>query len=247
MRQRRPDAPGLGRIALPSHHRVEPDDAAAAFCQRRHFSSEQGSVAGLVAVGHDHHAAARMDHPRGMPAIKGLQALADPGAAARALRHDRQPVQRASRIPFLHRVGDVGKTGVKQERLGLAKFVEHAVDEAQEHRRVHAHRAGRIEQDDEPQRLVLASPQHPVDRHAAVADIAVNGSPQIQPLAAPPRQIAAGEPRPHGLRQSRRGDMRLFDLLGVRHLAEIDLGEIFRARGALHQPLSAASFRRVVR
>ena len=29
-----------------------------------------------------------MDHPRGMPAIEGLQGLADPGAASGALRDD---------------------------------------------------------------------------------------------------------------------------------------------------------------
>ena len=58
--------------------------------QRRHLAAEQRGVAGLVAVGHDHHAGARMDHPRGVPAIEGLQAFADPGAAAGALRHDRR-------------------------------------------------------------------------------------------------------------------------------------------------------------
>src|SRR5258705_13302498 len=66
------DAQGLGRIAFPRHHRIEPDDAAPAFCERPHPAGEQRCVAGLVAVGHDHHARARMQHARGVPAVEGL-------------------------------------------------------------------------------------------------------------------------------------------------------------------------------
>ena len=80
-----------------------------------------------------------MDHPRRMPAVERLQALADFCAAARALRQNREPVERAGRVLLLHRIGDVGEPSVEQERLGLAEFVEHAVDEAQEHAGIHAH------------------------------------------------------------------------------------------------------------
>jgi len=104
-----------------------------AFCERRHLAPEQRGVAGLVAVGHDHDARARMQHARGVPAVEGLQGFADLRAAAGALRHDRETIERARGILFLHRVGDVGEPCVKQERFGFAKFIEHAVDEAQEH------------------------------------------------------------------------------------------------------------------
>src|SRR6267378_757225 len=140
MRQCCLDAGSLGRIALPRHHRIEPDNAAAAFCQRRHLAAEQRGVAGLVAIGHNHHARARMQYARGVPAVEGLQAFADFCAAAGALRHDRQPVERARGILLLHRVGYVGKPGVEQERFRLAKLIQHTMDETQEHAGVHAHR-----------------------------------------------------------------------------------------------------------
>src|SRR5712664_4598937 len=184
MRQCGLDARGNRCIALPRQHRIEPDDAAAAFCERRHLAAEQCSVAGLVAVGYDHDAGARMQHARGVPSVEGLQAFADPCAAARALRHDRQTIERAARILFLHRVRDVSEPGVEQERLGLAKLIEHAVDEAQEHGGVHAHRAGGIEQHDQAQRLLLALPLDQADRHPAMADIAVDRPSQVEPIAA---------------------------------------------------------------
>ena len=187
-----------------------------------------------------------MDHPRGVPAIEGLQAFADPGAAAGALRHDREPVERAAGIPFLHRIGDMGQPGVKQKRFGLAKFIQHAVDEAQEYAGIHAHRAGGVEQHDEAQRLFLALPFDEVDRHAAMADIAVDGAPEIQPVAAPPRQVAPGQPGAHGLCQPRRGVVGLRDLIGVGQFAEIDFRKIVGARGAFHAAFAGAILERVV-
>src|SRR3954464_14520658 len=119
-----------------------------------------------------------MDHSRRMPAIKSLQALADPGAAARALRQDRKPIEGARGVLFLHRIGNVRQPGVEQERLGFAKLVEDAVDEAQEYARVHAHRTRSVEQHDEPQWLCLALALDQRDRHTAMANIAVNGAAQ---------------------------------------------------------------------
>ena len=87
--------------------------------------------------------------------LKVGEALADPGAAARPLRHHRQPVERALRVALLHGVGHMDQPRVEQERLGLAELVEHAVDEAQEDRRIHAHRARRVEQHHQPERLSL--------------------------------------------------------------------------------------------
>ena len=118
---------------------------------------------------------------------------------------------------------------MEQKRLGLAKLVQHAMDEAQEHAGIHAHRARRVEQHHQPQRLLLALPPDEGDRYAAMADIAVDGPPEIEPVAAPPRQVPAGQPRAHGLCQLRRDLVGLPDLLGVGHLAEIDLCKIVGA------------------
>ena len=120
------------------------------------------------------------------------------------------------------------------------------MDEAQEHAGVHAHRAGGVEQHDQPQRLFLALALDEADRHAAMADIAVDGPSQIEPVAAPPRQIAAGQPRAHDLRQPRRGGVGLFDLVGIGQFAEIDLGQIVGARGAFHAAFAGAILGRLV-
>ena len=129
---------------------------------------------------------------------------------------------------------------MEQKRLGLAKLVEHAVDEAEEHAGIHAHRAGGVEQDNEPQRLLFALPVDEADRHAAMADILVNGSAQIDAVAAPPRQVAPRQARAHRPRETRGGLMGLRYLFGLRQFTEIDLGEIFRARGAFHAALAGA-------
>src|SRR5579864_985822 len=125
--QRRLDTARFGRITLPTHHRIEPDDAAATAAEGRHLAIKQRNIAGLIAVGDDHHAGARMDYACGMPAIERLKAFADPRPAARALRHDREPVERAASVPLFHGVRDVGQPRVEQKRFGLAKLVEHTV------------------------------------------------------------------------------------------------------------------------
>ena len=181
-----------------------------------------------------------MDDARRVPAVEGREALADPGAAAGALRHHRQPVERALRVALLHRVGDMGEPRVEQEGLGLAELVEHAVDEAQEDAGVHAHRAGGVEQDDEPERLFLALAPHQADRHAAMADVAVDGAAQIEPVAAPAGEVAAGQPRAHDAGETRGDGVRLGDLGGIGDLAEIRLGEVFGARGAFRAAFAGA-------
>ena len=89
-------------------------------------------------------------------------------------------------------------------------------------------------------RLFLALPLDEVDRHAAMADIAVNGPSQIEPVAAPPRQIAPRQPRAHRPRQPRGRFMRLLDLRGIGQFAEIHLGQIVGARGPFHAAFAAA-------
>src|SRR6202167_37952 len=156
--QRRLNTARFGRVTLPSHHRVEPDNAAAAAAEGRHLATEQRGVAGLIAIRNDHHAGARMNHACGMPAIESLQALADSGAATGALGHDREAIECAAGVPFFHGIRDVSQSRVEQECFGLAKFVEHTVDEAQKDAGIHAHRTGRVEQNHEPQGFLLALP-----------------------------------------------------------------------------------------
>ena len=91
--------------------------------QRRRSSriaaAEQLRRAGVVAVGEDHHAGARMDDPPRVPAVEGGEALADLRAAADALRHQRQPVERAGGIALAQRRRHMREAGMEQERLGL--------------------------------------------------------------------------------------------------------------------------------
>src|SRR3981081_751747 len=69
-------------------------------------------------------------HARGVPAVKAGQGFADFGAAAGALRHDRETVERARGILFLHCVGNISEPRMKEKRLGFTKFIEHAMDES---------------------------------------------------------------------------------------------------------------------
>src|SRR6202000_471749 len=82
---------------------------------------------------------------------------------------------------------------------------------------------------------------------AAMADVVVNGPPQIEPITAPARQIAPRQPRAHDPGKLRGRFMRLRDLIRTGKLAEIHLGEILGARSALHPSLTAARGRRVIR
>ena len=117
--------------------------------------------------------------------------------------------------------------GVEHEGLGLAERIDHAVQEAHEERGVEAHRAGRIEQHDEPQRLDLAPAPGEIDRRAAVADIAVDGAAQVEPPAAPAHLLAPHEPRPHGAREPRG------ERVGARDLGRIgDVAQVGRRAGS---------------
>src|SRR5690242_6226616 len=73
-----------------------------------------------------------------------------------------------------------------------------------------------------------------------MADVAVNRSSQDKAITAPPRQIATRQPRAHGLGEPRRNLMRPFDLLGIGHLAKIDLAKIFGARSTFLAALASA-------
>ena len=171
--------------------------------RRRISCAEPLGLAGVVAVGDDHHGGARIDHAPRVPAIEGGEALADAGAAADALRHQREPVDRARHVAVAQRRRDMREPRVEHEGLGLAEGIDHAVQEAHEERGVEAHRAGGVEQHDQPQRLDLAPPPDEIDRRAAMRDAAVDGAAQVEPPPAPARLLAAHQPRPHGAGEPR--------------------------------------------
>src|SRR5205823_276122 len=101
-------------------------------------------------------------------------------------------------------------------------------------------------QHDQAQRLLLALSLDETDRHAAVADIVMDRPSQIEPVAAPPRQVAAGQPRAHGFGEPRRYGMGLLDLLWVGHVAEIDLGEIVGTRSTFHAAFAGAGLGSII-
>src|SRR5262245_50027950 len=131
-----------------------------------------------------------MNHAAGMTTIEGLEGRADPRAAASALGHHRQTIEGARGILFLHRVGDMGELRVEEEGLSLSEFVQHAVDKPKKDAGIQAHRAGRVEQDDEPEWLFLASALHKVERHAAMTNVVAGRAAQIEPIAAAAREVA---------------------------------------------------------
>src|SRR5262245_61634067 len=88
----------LRAVIAPAEQRIETDDTAAAPAQAPHLFAEAFRLAGVVAVGDDHHGGARVDHAPRVPAIEGGEAFADAGAAADALRHQCQPVDRTGDI-----------------------------------------------------------------------------------------------------------------------------------------------------
>ena len=126
----------------------------------------------------------------------------------------------------------MGEPGVEDEGFRLAEGVDHAVQEAHEEGGVEAHRAGGVEQDDQPQRLVLAAAPDEIDRRAAMRDAAVDGAAQIEPAAAPAHPLAPHQPRAHDARQPLGQRMRLRDVGGIDDVAQIGAGEVLEARGA---------------
>ena len=79
-----------------------------------------------------------------------------------------------------------------------------------------------------------------------MADVLVDGPPEIEPVAAPSGQVAPRQPRAHGLGELCGGDMGLFDLIRISEVAEIGFGKIFRLRSPFHPPLAIATFRRLI-
>src|SRR5215813_9297177 len=95
-------------VIPPADQRIEPDDAPAAPAQAPHLLGEPLRLAGVVAIGHDHDRGARIDHAARVPAVEGREALADAGAAADPLRHQRELVHRTGDVAVAQGRGDVG-------------------------------------------------------------------------------------------------------------------------------------------
>src|ERR1700684_1138552 len=205
--QRRLHAARLRGVIAPADQRIEPDDFSTAPPQPAHLLAELARLAGVVAVGDDHQRGARIDDAPRMPAIKGGEALADPRAAADALRHQRQLLDGTRHVTSAQRRRDVGEAGVKDEGFGFAERIDDAVQEADEERGVEAHRARRIEQHHKPQRFYLAPAPGEFERHAAVRDIAMNGAAQVDPPAAAADLVAAHQARAHDAGEPRRQRM----------------------------------------
>jgi hypothetical protein len=115
-------------------------------------------------------------------------------------------------------------------------MVEHAMHEAHEHAGIEAHGTGDVEQDHQPQRLVLSAAPHEIDWHPAVADVATDGAAHIEASALALHAPAPGESGAHFFGKPRRQGVGFGDGLRVGDFAEVRLRQLFRARGAFHAP-----------
>src|ERR1700731_2892551 len=128
------------------------------------------------------------------------------------------------------------KPRVEDESLRLAEGIDDDMQEGG----VEAHGAGGIEHDDEPQRLDLAAPPGEVDRRSAVRHIAMNGAAQVEPSPTPAHLLATDEPRAHDAGKTFGERLGLRDVIGIDDVANVDGGEIFKARGAFAFPAAIA-------
>ena len=94
VRQGRRHAARCRLVALPAEHGVEPDEASRAPPQRRKLGRELLRRPGIVAIAHDHHDRASVQHGSGVALVEGRQALADPRAARPAFRHQGETLDR---------------------------------------------------------------------------------------------------------------------------------------------------------
>ena len=174
-----------------------------------------------------------MDHPPRMPAVERGEAFADLGAAADALSHQREPVERARGIALAQRRGYMRETGMKQKRLGFAERQRNRVHEAGEEGGVRLHRSGGVEQHDQAQRLRLAAAELQLDRLAAVRDAVADRRAKVEPPAAAAGALAASQPRAHAPGEAFREDERLGAIL-LRERADVLGGDqLVRGSSAL--------------
>src|ERR1700684_560011 len=101
---------------------------------------------------------------------------------------------------------------VEDESLGFAEAVDDTVQKADEKCGVEAHRAGGVEQDDEPQRLDLAAAPGKLDQRGAVGYGAMNGAAEVEAAPMAASLLATNQPRPHGAGKPRRERVRRRDV-----------------------------------
>ena len=175
-----------------------------------------------------------MDDALRVGAVELREAIANPRAAADALRHQRKPIERALRMALAQRRGHMRKPRMEEESFGFRKRLRHRVQEAREHRHVQLHGAGSVEQRNDPKRLPLPSPELEVNRLAAARDRASQRCPQVDSPAFLASALPPRHARAHRTQEPFGKGERLFALRPGREPGEVLPGERFlRRRAAL--------------
>ena len=125
-----------------------------------------------------------------------------------------------ARVTFRSRSdGETWTRRVEDEGFRLAEIVDHAMEEADEERGVEAHRAGRVEEDDEAEGFRLPPSPGEFYRRPAMGDAAVDGPPEVETAAAAAKLGATDEPGAHRPCQPRGQGVGLCDLFGIDDMA----------------------------
>src|SRR5262245_50617864 len=88
---------------------------------------------------------------------------------------------------------------MEQEGLALPEGIDSAMEETHEESRVETHGSRSVQQDDEPQRLLLAMSPGEIDRRTAMGDAAVDRAAKIEPPPTPACPLAPHQARAHGM------------------------------------------------
>src|SRR4029077_21288049 len=97
----------------------------------------------------------------------------------------------------------MGEPGMEDKSFRLAESIDHAMQETDEKSCVKAHGAGRVEQENEPQRLDLAGGPGEFHTAAPMRDISMNGPAQIETSSAPADALTPPQPGSHRARKTR--------------------------------------------
>src|SRR4029077_4394208 len=127
----------------------------------------------------------------------------------------------------------MGKPGMEDKGFRFAESIDHAMQEADEKSCVKAHGAGRVEQENEPQRLDLAAEQGEFHQRAPMRDISMNGPAQIETSSAPADALTPHQTGSHRARKTRCEGMCSRTFGGVHNVTQIGTCEVLEARSAL--------------
>ena len=185
-------SPRQRRVAGRHLQRVHPHHPVGDPVEAGHLLGQHLGVAPVPAVGEDHDDGAAGHAPHAPLVVEPAQALAEPGAAATSRAPARRPGARArSGSRELELAGDAGEAGAEGERLDPLAAGHRGVDEAQQRPGVGLHRAGDVEQQDEPPRPLARLAVAAADRLASGPQRGVDGAAQVGPAL-----LAAGGPWP---------------------------------------------------